>query len=96
MVNFGLPEPFLQLRNSNLIKAKIMEAKNKNAIQFLFRFFDIFGILGSKVFGVWDHRQCIRIKIWSRIQVSMPQIEFSEAISDQIQCFSNIFARSFF
>ena len=50
----------------------------------------------NKVFAVWDHRQCIRIKIWSRIQVSMPQIEFSEAISDQIQRFSTFFARSFF
>ena len=39
-------------------------------------------VVKNTVFGVRDYHQCIRIEIWSHIQVSMPQIEFSEAISD--------------
>ena len=41
----------------------------------------------KRVFGVRDYHQWIRIEIWSHIQVSMPQIEFSEAILNQIPCF---------
>ena len=48
-----------------------------------FRYFKV----KNEVFGVRDHHQWIRIEIWSHIQVSMPQIVFSEAISEQITCF---------
>ena len=64
--------------------------------------FKIFGFLVSThfrhfwvktvVFGVRDHHEWIQIEIWSHIQVSMLQIEFSEAISKQITCFSTIFS----
>ena len=47
-------------------------------------------------FGVRDYHQWIRIEIWSHIQVSLPQIEFSEAISDQITYVFCIFCKVVF
>ena len=37
----------------------------------------------NEVFGVWNYHQCIGITISSRVQISKPQNEFSEAVSHQ-------------
>ena len=57
---------------------------------FWFRPIFKFGVKNG-FFGVRDYHEWIRIEIWRHIQVSMPRIEFSEAITDQIKCFSTIF-----